>query len=200
MIRVGVTQQALPANEFGARRDALDQRWHRFLAVCGIAAIPLVNDSEIAIATAAALNLQGIILTGGEDLAAYGGETSERDETERAVLRWALEQHVPIVGVCRGMQLIADEFGTPLERVDGHVGRRHEVTTGEGARMVNSFHQWAVTVASPPLIATAMAGPVVEALRLKDALVFGLMWHPEREDPYDPYDVNFFASQFGGYR
>jgi putative glutamine amidotransferase len=197
MIRIGITQRALSYTEFGERRDALDRRWHQFLLACGIVACPLPSTPDTAIITATALDLRGLVLSGGENLAVYGGEQTGRDETERRLLTWALDRQVPVIGVCRGMQLILDTFGSRLIEVEDHVGCRHEIVTPNGPRSVNSFHRWAATEVLAPLITTATAGPVVEAIRHTDASVFGLMWHPEREEPFDPLDIMFFSTVLG---
>lgn len=197
MIHIGITQRAMPLTEFGERRDALDRRWHRFLQACGIVATPLPGDPDAALVTAATVDLKGILLSGGEDLASYGGERTGRDETERRLLGWAMAHQLPVLGVCRGMQLLIDVFGSRLVKVAGHAGSRHEVMTLGGARSVNSFHTWAATEVAPPLAATATAGAVIEAIKHVDARVFGIMWHPEREDPFNPFDLMFFSTVFG---
>lgn len=197
MIRIGITQRALPLTTFGERRDGLDRRWPLFLQTCGIVACPLPNDPAVAVATAEALELEGLLLTGGEDLVALGGEQTGRDETERRLLDWALAARRPVIGVCRGMQMLVHSFGGRLHRVEQHVGTRHEIAFQGVARSVNSFHAWGATELPAPLVALARAGPVAEAVQLAGAPVLGLMWHPEREEPFDPLDLTLFRSVFG---
>ena len=80
----------------------------------------------------------GLMLTGGEDVhpSAYGQPVDptahvkaspDRDEMELAVLREALALDLPVLGICRGMQLINVHFGGRLTSVDGHVARPHAV-------------------------------------------------------------------------
>ena len=47
-----------------------------------------------------------MVLTGGNDLAALGGDAPERDATENALLDAAESRRLPVIGVCRGMQVI----------------------------------------------------------------------------------------------
>ncbi|QKV97193.1 gamma-glutamyl-gamma-aminobutyrate hydrolase family protein [Streptomyces sp. NA02950] len=187
---VGVTQRSLPANEFGEHRYALDARWFPFLERCGVVPVPLPNSAVLAARTTVGFGLDGLVLTGGDDLAAYGGPSPDRDRTELALLSWALRTGHPVLGVCRGMQLMVHAFGGQLARVDGHVATRHEVRVADGGpRTVNSYHRWAAYVAPAPLAPTARCGPVIEAVHHQRAPVEGIMWHPEREEPFAPDDV-----------
>jgi N5-(cytidine 5'-diphosphoramidyl)-L-glutamine hydrolase len=195
---IGVTQRCLPPTEHGESRDALDVRWPPFLAACGIAPVPLPNVPGLAVTIAETVGVQGILLTGGDNLAAYGGPFPQRDKTETGLLGWALVTGTPLLGVCRGMQLLVHALGGTLTEVDGHVATRHEMRTQDGVREVNSYHRIAPVVVPSPLEVTGMCGDVVEAVRHRDAAVAGLMWHPEREEPFAGVDIAVFRDFFGG--
>jgi len=197
VIVVGITQRSLPPTEYGELRYGLDRRWFAFLDACGVTAVPLPNLAGLALDTARRFELDGLVFSGGETLAAYGGPSPGRDETETALLRWALEVRVPVLGVCRGAQVLLDAFGTALVPVDGHVSRRHEVVGEGGTRTVNSYHHYAARTVAEPLRITAVAGDVVEGFRHREADVLGIMWHPEREEPFDAADVKLVGSLFG---
>ncbi|MGI5499625.1 gamma-glutamyl-gamma-aminobutyrate hydrolase family protein [Lentzea sp. CA-135723] len=186
MTRIGITQRCVDDDRTGERRWALDSRWWAFLTACGVVAVPLPNDAAAAVHATHELNLDGFLFTGGGDL---GGDQPERDLTERTLLALAMEQDLPVLGVCRGMELIADAFGGWLRPVAGHVGTRHRITSAEGERVVNSYHDLAVDGLPAALVPTAWCGDVVEAVRHRDARVEGIMWHPEREPAPDPRDV-----------
>jgi gamma-glutamyl-gamma-aminobutyrate hydrolase PuuD len=182
---VGLSQRVVVDARTGERRDALDQRWAPFLAACGMVEVPLPNHPAQALAVAQACGLSALILTGGNDLAALGGDAPERDDTERALLDWAAER-LPVLGVCRGAQHLAFLAGGRLERVGGHAGTRHDVAPL--GRAVNSYHDWAI-VAPPPgaeILAQAADG-TIEAFRLGNRL--GILWHPEREAHPHPDDI-----------
>jgi gamma-glutamyl-gamma-aminobutyrate hydrolase PuuD len=198
MTCVGITQRTLPPTEHGEQRYALDLRWYEFLAECGLTPVPLPNDPDIAAATAATAGVRGLILSGGDDLADYGGPFPRRDETELRLLDLALCEGLPVLGVCRGMQLLLHAFGGTLSPVDGHVATRHDVRTARGVRTVNSFHALAAAAVPDQFEVTATCGADVEAVRHRDAPVVGVMWHAEREDPFDEADVAQFRTFFGG--
>ncbi|CAA7613732.1 Peptidase C26 [Magnetospirillum sp. LM-5] len=182
---VGLSQRVVIDARTGERRDALDQRWAPFLAACGMTGVPLPNHPESALKVAQACGLAALILTGGNDLAALGGDAPERDETERALLDWAAER-LPVLGVCRGAQHLAFLSGGQLERVAGHAGTRHQVEPL--VREVNSYHDWAITLAPPGADVLARAGDgSIEAFRLGNRTA--ILWHPEREPVPHPDDV-----------
>ncbi|MFD7666053.1 gamma-glutamyl-gamma-aminobutyrate hydrolase family protein [Streptomyces sp. NPDC059788] len=201
MTLIGISQRSLPPNEFGERRYALDVRWFPLLHACGLTPVPLPNDPRLALHTARAAGLRGLLLTGGDDLAEYGGPTPERDRTEQALLAWAVDRDLPVLGVCRGTQIILRSYGAELVPVDGHVATRHAIRTEGGAiRTVNSYHRMAALAAPPPLLATATCDGTVEAVRHRHARVEGIMWHPEREAEPDPLDLRTLRRVLGGER
>ncbi|MBF6370350.1 gamma-glutamyl-gamma-aminobutyrate hydrolase family protein [Nocardia puris] len=176
----------------GERRDSLDQRWIRFLTTCGLLPIPVPNDPATAQALIAATIAHGVLLTGGVDLAIYGGNAPERDSTEERLIRWARTRHRPLLGVCRGMQKLATHYGAKLVRTDGHAAVDHDIEIDGTIRRVNSYHHWTIDPIDLPTLfrVTARAADGgIEAITATSALIAGIMWHPERREVADPADV-----------
>lgn len=192
---VGVTQRVV-AGEHGEVRLALDVRWPAFLAACGLVGVPLPLDPELAEQTMDRVGCAGVVLTGGDDLHAYGGPGPARDLLERHLLKRVVARDQPLIGVCRGMLMMAHTYGAELRRVEGHVATWHRLD-GDGGRLVNSYHHWAVLDPPPAFAVLARRGRVAESVRHVSAPLTGLMWHPERCDPFDPADVELFARTFG---
>lgn len=185
-----VTQRVEEVRAYGERRDALDQRWPQFLAACGRLAVPVPNRSALAIGLADRVAPAGLLLTGGNDLMACGGNAPERDETERVLLEWARDRGVPVFGVCRGLQFLLHSFGVALEPVSGHVGTRHMVRSGHAEFEVNSFHKWGARGLGAEFEALATCdGGWIEAVRHRHLPIAGVMWHPEREPRPVPRDI-----------
>lgn len=197
MTPILVTQRMILDPLHGERRDALDQRWPEFLAACGLLSVPVPNRPDVALGLAEATGAKGLLLTGGGDLAAYGGDAPERDETEHALIAWARARSLPVLGVCRGMQAIQDLFGVGLREVAGHVACRHPLAGGKKKREVNSYHRLGARDSVPalPVVATAPDG-VIEALRHASEPIHGIMWHPEREKPFRAEDIALFREVF----
>jgi putative glutamine amidotransferase len=187
--------QRVTVDARGARYDAVDQRWCRFLQQCGLAAVPVPNDVPAAVRAVEDLPVSGIVLTGGPSLCAYGGDAPERDATELALIELALRRRLPLVGVCRGMQVLQHRFGVGLRRVPGQVADRQVLVVDGRQRVVNSYHDWAATDSRPPL-RTWVTGPgqVVKAVRHETAPLVGIMWHPERMAPFAAEDRDLFRS------
>jgi putative glutamine amidotransferase len=103
----------------------MGQRYVRALTASGAVPwlIPLLPDDEDML-RAVYEHLDGIFLTGGVDVdpSCYGEERHERcgrsdlarDRTEMALIRWALADHKPVLGVCRGIQVINVACGGSL--------------------------------------------------------------------------------------
>jgi N5-(cytidine 5'-diphosphoramidyl)-L-glutamine hydrolase len=197
MKAVAVTQRVSVVPAYGERRDCLDQAWVKFLAACGLLPVLLPNVTEIAIALCEKAGITGLLLTGGNDLASLGGDAPERDVVENALLDLADSQGLPVLAVCRGMQLIQQRFAIPLRRVEGHVTPRQIIRVDGVPREVNSYHHFAAFDSRPPLDVWAVAADgVVKGIRHSARPITGIMWHPERSAPFSPVDVALFRQVF----
>jgi gamma-glutamyl-gamma-aminobutyrate hydrolase PuuD len=194
---VAVTQRVVLVPEYGERRDCLDQAWARFIATCGLLPLPVPNVVVVALAMFGRSEVAGLILTGGNDLAALGGDAPERDATENALLDAAESRRLPVIGVCRGMQVIQQRCAVPLRRIQGHVMRRQTIDIEGKETEVNSYHHFGASESRPPLNAWAHARDgIVKAIRHSEQPVTGIMWHPERITPFAERDIALFRDVF----
>jgi putative glutamine amidotransferase len=199
--RIAVSQRVEIVQTYAERRDALDQRWSIFLAACDLLCVPVPNQPAGVDAFLSAFAVDGILLTGGNDLVRYGGDAPERDGTDRRLIELGLESGLPILGVCRGMQSIQDYFNVPLERVEGHVTAQQEVSMRGRLESVNSYHCFGARRSVPELeVCAVSADGVVKAIRHRDLAVQGVMWHPERFAAPAVRDVALFRELFGAPR
>jgi len=198
VIRVALTQRVELVPSYGERRDSLDQRWSAFLDCCGMVPLAVPNNADLLPRLMQSIPVSGVVLTGGGDLAAYGGAAPERDRTEEALLRAALERNLPVIGVCRGMQAIQHFFGVRLFAVTGHVAPEQTVVIDGKRETVNSFHNYGASASVPDLEVWATADDgVIKAVRHRHHLVQGVMWHPERISPFRDADIALFRQAFG---
>jgi gamma-glutamyl-gamma-aminobutyrate hydrolase PuuD len=194
---IGITQRVDMANPHRERRDVLDQRWISFLGNCGYALAPIPNEPGAVLEWLERIRPQGIILSGGNDLANLGGDAPERDETEAATLEWAVRSHIPVLGICRGMQFLLHRSGAKLQKRTGHVAVRHEID-GTIGRDVNSFHSWCVTeVPAEWQVLGRCDDGSIEAVQHLSLPHAAIMWHPERESPFRQEDIHWIKSHFG---
>jgi N5-(cytidine 5'-diphosphoramidyl)-L-glutamine hydrolase len=190
---VAVTQRVAVLPDRGERRDCLDQAWSHFLAACGLLPLLLPNVTDVALQLCARSDVAGLLLTGGNDLAALGGDAPERDATENALLDMAERTRLPTIAVCRGMQLLQERSGVPLRRVTGHV-TAHQTIEVEGVPTdANAYHCFGAFETREPFTTWAVASDgVIKAVRHRSLPVTGVMWHPERTHPPAAADIALF--------
>ena len=203
MRRIGLTQRVEVVPDYGERRDALDQNWAKLLGEAGLLPQPLSNAVAHVAAYVDSLDLAGVILTGGNDLARFErarNPAPERDRFEWALVEACRARQLPILGVCRGMQVLNLYFGGALERATGHVRTRHRLLWDDDALEVNSYHDYVVPssgVGDDLRITARCEDGTVEAFRHDDRRIEGVMWHPERERPFHDRDVALLRRLFG---
>jgi gamma-glutamyl-gamma-aminobutyrate hydrolase PuuD len=190
--RIGVTQRVRSAADGSCRLDCVDQAWFALAHELGIDLIAIPNATQCIADWVHRRRLEGLILSGGNDLAHLEGARDaapERDSTEIVLLGIAEAEGIPVLGVCRGMQLINHHLGGVLSRVSGHAGRRHVVYPCGNASVfpafseVESFHDWGISedgLAKSLLACLASGDGVVEAAQHVSLPWFCMMWHPER--------------------
>lgn len=168
----------------GESRDALDQRLTGWVAALGALAVPVPNTfGDDLVHWLDAMRPTALLLSGGNDI----GDSPERDRTETALLRHAEETGLPVLGLCRGMQMMAHHAGDTLVPLTGHAGTRHSlqsqlVASGALPAEVNSFHNWGLAACPQGYSVLATAGDgTIEAMRHRALRWEGWMWHPERE-------------------
>lgn len=210
MKRIAVSQRRDAIAGHDETRDAMDVRLGGLLWTLGFLPIPLCSAVAAAQGDAAqdargaadyldALAPDGIVLSGGNDI----GQAPERDNLECAALAYARLHRVPVLGICRGMQMIHVHQGGDLVPLIGHVAVEHPAT-GEwlchGRRTVNSYHDYGVPgdALGDDLEALVWAEDgSVEALRHCDLPWLGIMWHPERDTPTAEADRKLITTHFG---
>lgn len=205
--RIGVTMRVVKDQAHGEPRDALAHDWARLMSTVLPEALwmPVPNSGAGAAESAKKWALDGLILTGGDDI----GVSAIRDETERALLDYFVAARLPVFGVCRGLQMIQTFFGGELAPGlrDEHVAQRHPIRFRrdiDGLHLrgveveVNSYHAQGIRAGglASPLACLAEAGEWAEAGICQNPPVVGVMWHPEREDDVRDFDRALLRSMF----
>lgn len=190
--------------------------------------LPLVEAEELLSETLE--RLQGLLLVGGGDVdpqrfgeepvSGLGEIDPERDAFEIGLARLALERDMPVLGICRGIQVLnVSAGGTLYQDIPSQVPRAikhqqdaprwypcHEVRLESESRLatifqadclrVNSFHHQSVKVAAPIFRVSAKArDAVVEGIESREhRFVVGVQWHPESMVERYPIQRLLFAA------
>ena len=115
MRKIGITMRIMQEKNYVEVRDVLAQNWTDYMKFafpdCPWMAVPNAGKSVTDIIRNWELN--AFIFSGGGDV----GQDPLRDETETSILEFAIEHHLPVFGVCRGMQFLQNYFGGTLSHV-----------------------------------------------------------------------------------
>lgn len=212
--RVGITQLVVQNPIHNELMDCLDTNWAKFLLNLKILPVPLpLLPAELAPSIWAELKLDGLILSGGNTLADYADInvdpatiSPDRDLYEFALLKEALSTSSPILGVCRGLQLINVYYDGRLEKIKGHAGSRHTLNFEvdnkqyEFQREVNSYHDFGVprNGLGKKLIPLACDDlDNIEAFCHPGKKLLAIMWHPERDINPSKNDCKIIKEHFG---
>jgi putative glutamine amidotransferase len=176
--------------------------------------------------------VDGILFTGGADIqpARYGKQDEEylcseideaRDQLEFTIADEAEKNEIPVLGICRGLQLLnVHRGGTLITDIEAFGGSSHRKVDGfdarhkvriepgsylrrilsEGEGEVNSAHHQAVERVGEGLTASAraMGDGTIEALEWEDAtgrpFLLAIQWHPERMDFSENFSNRIFET------
>jgi putative glutamine amidotransferase len=192
--------------------------------------IPLLDDIDAL--RAVYDRMDGVLIPGGVDVdpAAFGEAPHERlgrvdpprDRVELQLVKWAVEDHKPVLGLCRGLQVINVALGGTLyQDLDAEYPNAikhdyfpnygfdrdylaHEVALTSGSRLqqalvadripVNSMHHQGIKVLGRGLEASATApdGLIEAAESAGDSFLVGVQWHPEVFEATDPHAQHLF--------
>lgn len=208
---VAITQRIDDIIDRSELRDALDQRLVKWIIQAGFLPVVIPNillesntpDSQpqchLLETWLQTIKPNAFLLSGGNDI----GDYPERDATEQYLLSWAESRKLPVLGVCRGLQMMASWAGTKLLRIDGHVKTRHSLNVldnnEEWPSNVNSYHNLALASCPDGFEVTAESEDgSIEAIRHIKLPWEGWMWHPERESTFSKQDMLRVKRLLGG--
>ena len=194
--KIGISLRVVQAPNYDETRDALSQDWPSLLEELGFIPVFIPNTLGNLESFLKEVSLDGLVLSGGDNI----GENQDRDETENKLLMHAIDKKIPVVGVCRGMQLINTYFGGKLSIDDStiHLTKKHsiEIINGNFSSLFesSSFH---VNTYHKNMILTDGLGEglkpfaifsednSIEGLFHEKLPIIGVMWHPERDPDFN---------------
>src|SRR3954447_26041829 len=227
---IGITTQTLQAidgiPEGLPHSVVMNQRYYHAAATAGAAPVLIPLMDEVETLRAIYERMDGILIPGGVDVdptvfgetphARLGRIDPARDRVEIQLVKWAVEDGKPVLGLCRGLQVInvalggtlyqdlATEYPNPIKHdyfptygySRDHLA--HDVAVEAGSRMrhalvdaavpVNSMHHQGIKALATGLSASAVApdGLIEAAESTSESYIVGVQWHPEVFELSDP--------------
>ncbi|MEH7393226.1 type 1 glutamine amidotransferase [Bacillus sp. JJ1503] len=218
---IAISQRVSNSFNYNETRDCLDQEWTTLFEHLNIIPLIVPNKLERLNDFLNSFDIQGIILSGGNDISPvlYGGNPSisknvsfERDKTEIGLINYGIEQNIPILGVCRGMQMLNVFFGGKIEQDLKSIGENHIIQSHPISMVNNIFNEWnecyecnvnsyhnqgiLIENLGEDLEVLYKTNILVEALYHKKLPIIGIQWHPEREKTITKLDKYIFDYLF----
>lgn len=185
---IAISQRTNYYHQIDEYRDEIDQKLMKWVLRLGFLPLQIPNILEDKLYEwIKVFSPHGFIFSGGEDV----GSNNSRDSTEKEALKFAMQNNLPVLGICRGMQIMGLEDSGELCNVADHVNVSHsikgiDVERGKLPMVVNSYHKLAFKKCpkSYQVIATSDDN-VIEAFSHKKLPWEAWMWHPERDGAFE---------------
>ena len=192
MKKIGISLRVELIEKYDEKRDSISHDWINFLQKIDCIPILIPNNLHNVENYITDLNLDAIILSGGDNI----GDFPERDKTENSILEFGIKNAIPILGVCRGMQIINYYFQGSIQKnaSSNHVVKPHSIdvvknslikTLKKSKLNVNSFHNNLIKKdeigKDLEIFALSESDNSVEGYFHKKHPIMGVMWHPERD-------------------
>ena len=130
-----------------------------------------------------------------------------RDNTEKEIISYSIKKNLPIIGICRGMQVLNLNFNGKIRfnEAINHSGIKHEIQFKEKQKklLINSYHNNLIKNKDDlgdnlKSIAISSNDKSIEGFKHNESPIFGIMWHPEREKTNFHYKLidSFMKNEF----
>ena len=194
------------------------------IEMTGAEVVPVMHDTPLDTLYPLVISLDAMIFSGGCDIdpvhygcahePGCGRIDPRRDQTELALFDLVLSRNIPVLGICRGMQLLNVALGGTLKQdISGHRVSEtsgdpiwHDVCLSPGSQLaalsegpiarVNSYHHQVIDRVADKLTVTARsADGEIEAVEMPGERFFvGVQWHPEKSLRDDAFSANIFKA------
>ena len=178
---------------FNTHIDFIDHYWIKYFEQKKINFFLIPNSIELVtrqIKNTKRVNL--IILAGGNDVFGKDEYSKKRLAVEFLLIKFAIKKNIPILGICRGMQVLNFYFKGKLDRIKGHMRVTNKVymknsLIKDTILNVKCFHNYGIKKNSLSKIFEIYATDKkqnIEMCKHKSKKIYGVMWHPERDKNY----------------
>ena len=187
MVKIGITSNI--KEYYKGYIDFLDHYWIDYFGKKKSDYNLIPNNTYLSEKILKKINL--LILTGGNDIISNKKESLTRNKIEKNLIKKAIKKKIPILGICRGAQLLNISFGGKIKKVRNQMRTRHNIYITKNDIIkkkilnVNSFHNFGIKKnnLSKKFVKIAFDKENnIEMFVSKKHKIIGVMWHPERED------------------
>jgi putative glutamine amidotransferase len=182
MKKIIVTLRIEKLGKFNETRENVDIRLTNLINKLGFVPILIPNNLVNINRFVKEISPSGIILSGGGD----PRKKDLRYFTENKLIKISLKKNIPIIGICRGAQVINLFFGGKLLKVKNHVKKLHTLCgpfIKNKKIKVNSYHEYGFykDILGKNLNSLASSlDKIVMLFSHSKYKILGIMWHPER--------------------
>lgn len=183
MKKILITQRNERIGQFKESRDNLDLRYVNLIQNLNMLPIIMPNMSKNINQFLDTLKPDGILLTSGGN----PKENNLRKITENKLIKYSIKNNLPLIGICRGAQVINIFFKGNVVPIKNHVRRNHiikgDIIKGMKKTSVNSYHDLGITkktLGKNLKILASTNDLSIECFKHTRKEIMGIMWHPER--------------------
>ena len=186
MLKIGITSNI--KEYYKGYIDFIDHYWLNYFEKKNINYYLVPNKKKLSKKKIEEINL--LIIPGGNDVSNSLNTSKIRNIIETNLIKICFKKKIPILGICRGAQLLNKSFGGKIKKVKKHMRTRHNISfvnkeiVKKKLLNVNSFHNDGIKKNDLSKAFKMLASDMddnVEMFISKDKKMIGTMWHPERE-------------------
>ena len=186
MIKIGITSNI--KKYYKGYIDFIDHYWINFFEKKKIEYKLIPNSKYLSEKILNQIDI--LILAGGNDIISKKKESFIRNKIEINLINKAIKKKIPILGICRGAQLLNIKFGGRISKVKNQMRTRHNIyfykndIIKKNILNVNSFHNYGIKYndfsKKLKIVATDIDQNIEMFISKKNKII-ATMWHPERE-------------------
>jgi len=197
MKRILITQRIDKVGEFKEIRDNISQDFLNMIDQLNYIPILVPNNLNLIKNIVKSTNFEGIILTGGGN----PKKNDVRQKVELFLIKHSIKFKKPLLGFCRGAQLINLYFGGSIKKVSNHVKKKHFLLSNNLKKKIktNCFHNFGITyetISNKINILAKTKDNSIEFFKHHNYEIYGIMWHPERSQKINKTELGLIKKIF----
>jgi len=199
MKKIFITQRLDKIGKHNELRDNLDNRFTFFFNKIKMLPIIIPNNLGSVKILLKKIKPNGIVLS-------PGGDPLKKDERliqENFLINYAKTNKIPILGICRGAQIINIFFKGKISKINNHVRKKHklsgQIIPPKSSIKSYCFHSQGIKIKNLSkklkILAQTKDGSI-ECFKHSNYKIMGIMWHPERMRKFRKFDMKIIKDFF----